>query len=565
MKKYLSVFLAFILVSALFVSASALNMTSADQILAGSDGHDLAGFGGNNKDDTQLGFIEEDTFTAWGWYSTENEVGIYDFGYEYNNVVFYGFEKYYGEDADIIAQQCGGVGESVRFRVEIPVIGGEDVTVKVVARMNDGSYEDVWNITYSSDNDRTFDDIVEYSGLFETIDPDKLNIVVDGGLDFNYAQNGDIVDVHISLINNDIISSARLKVIWSNYMKLLNAEYEICNPNDRNALIHTPDVLDEYGDPDWSSVGNSYIFNWIAGNEKFFPTGDCTFVTLTFQIDKYCDIDFLSVTIDAIDEDDFYYTDGTDIYGIPVKLISGGIDVNYVEPYDPYKYVERDYEEIRDGVLNIIVDGALEKNEARAGDLVDIKVNLVNNTLGLSSLRGRVFWSDKLELVSAKYDIAEQGSTNYLVNEPDLNEDLEPAWDELDENAFVLNWVDFDETVYGDVTFATLTFRVKNNIGYNEFLPVCIDVDPVDVFYGLGHHVPFETLDGGVDTLVDIMPGDLDYNGKINNMDVLMLFRHLNDRLDRKVAFGTVDVNEDGSVNNKDVVRLFDMATALDR
>ena len=724
MKKYLSVFLAFILVSALFVSASALNMTSADQILAGSDGHDLAGFGGNNKDDTQLGFIEEDTFTAWGWYSTENESGIAGFGYEYNNIAFLNSEKYYGEDADIIAQQCGGVGESVRFRVEIPVIGGEDVHVDVVAEMNDGTLLNVWSITYSSNNERTLQDIIneheavfeeldpdklnivadgglaenyacagdivdvkvrlinndiissckvkviwdenltllnanydifnpedkraifaypededgnpdwtrvgqqyvfnwlstnrkyaakgdcDYLTLtfkiaddcpvgflpisliaepedifddkdinipfktidggidvveFEKIDPDKLNIVVDGGLDMFFSQNGDVVDVSIRLINNDIISSARLNVKWDERLTLLNAEYDIYNPRDKNALIHTPDVLDEYGDPDWSSVGNSYIFNWIAGNEKFFPTGDCTFVTLSFLIDKYCETDFLDVEIEAIDEDDFYYTDGTDIYGIPVNLIDGGVHVTYVEPYDPYKYVERDYEEIRDGVLNIVVDGALEKNEARAGDLVDIKVNLVNNTLGLSSLRGRVFWSDKLELVSVKYDIAEQGSTNYLVNEPDLNEDLEPAWDELDENAFVLNWVDFDETVYGDVTFATLTFRLKNNIGYNEFLPVYIDVDPVDVFYGLGHHVPFETLDGGIDTLVDIMPGDLDYNGKINNMDFLMLFRHLNDRLDRKVAFGTVDVNEDGSVNNKDVVRLFDMATALDR
>ena len=561
MKKFLSIFLTFILVSALFVSASALHTTSADQILAGSDGHDLAGIGGNNKDDTQLGFIEEDTFIAWGWYSTENGSGIKDFFYEYNNVFFYGSEKYYGGDADIIAQQCGGVGESVRFRVEIPVIGGEDVTVKVVARMNDGSYEDVWNITYSSDNERTLQDLIDTTDvIFEEIDPDKLNIVVDGGLDFNYACAGDIVDVKVRLINNNIIKSCALELTWNENLTLLNANYDILKPGDSDSLTRRPE--DGAGNVDWTTVGHEYTFNWLAFKKQNCAEGDCDFLTLTFKIADGCKAGYLPIRVSDINPEDIFDYNEVDI---PFKVIHGGIDVNYVEPYDPYKYVERDYQTVSDGILNIVADGALGLNEARAGELVDFKINLVNNT-GISSLRADVYWSDKLELVSAKYDITDNGSDNYLINVPDdVDENEEPVWDYIDECHYVFNWIDLDEVIEGDQTFVTLTFRVKNNIGYNEFLPVNVYVDDVDVFYGLGHHMPFTVLDGGIDTLVDILPGDLDYNGRITNMDVLMLFRHINDRLDRRVAFGTVDVNGDGAVNNKDVFALFAMASALDR
>ena len=159
MKKILAIAIAVVMTVALFaVSASALHHTSADQIMAGSDGHDLAGFSGNDKNGTDLGAIDEEFFYAWGWYSTEVEGGIEKFGYRYGDTVILDSEKFIGGDADVIASQCGGVGESVRFKIEIPVLKGEQ-EVFAVAKLADGSLDDIWRITYSAENGKTLADI----------------------------------------------------------------------------------------------------------------------------------------------------------------------------------------------------------------------------------------------------------------------------------------------------------------------------------------------------------------------------------------------------------------------
>ena len=151
MKKILAIAIVAVLTVALCASASALVHTSADQVMAGSDGHDLAGFGGNDKDGTELGTITESSFFAWGWYSTECEGGITEFGYRYGDNVTLGSEKFIGGDADVIASQCGGVGESCRFKIEIPVVKGNDVEVYAVAKLADGTVEDIWRIVYTSE------------------------------------------------------------------------------------------------------------------------------------------------------------------------------------------------------------------------------------------------------------------------------------------------------------------------------------------------------------------------------------------------------------------------------
>ena len=151
MRKILAIAIVAVMTVALCVSANALVHTSADQIMAGSDGHDLAGFGGNDKDGTELGTITESSFFAWGWYSTECEQGITEFGYRYGDNVTLGTEKFIGGDADVIASQCGGVGESVRFKIEIPVVKGNDVEVFAVAKLGDGTVEDIWRIVYTSE------------------------------------------------------------------------------------------------------------------------------------------------------------------------------------------------------------------------------------------------------------------------------------------------------------------------------------------------------------------------------------------------------------------------------
>ena len=114
MKKILAIAIAVVMTAALFaVSAIALHHTSADQVLAASDNHDLAGFGGNDVAGTDLGAVTEESFFLWGWHSTECEQGIVEFGYRYGDTVILGSPKFYwenGEHADdkTIASQCGG-------------------------------------------------------------------------------------------------------------------------------------------------------------------------------------------------------------------------------------------------------------------------------------------------------------------------------------------------------------------------------------------------------------------------------------------------------------------------
>ena len=160
MKKIISAIITVLVISALCITASATEAMSADQILSGYDNHDLAKFGKNDPQNTDLGDIFEETIILWGWYSTEVDGGITEFGYRYGDALFLGSPKfYYGEDADEngraddegVARIAGGKGESVRFRIEVPVVKGEDIEVVGVVKLADGSIKDMWRVIYSSD------------------------------------------------------------------------------------------------------------------------------------------------------------------------------------------------------------------------------------------------------------------------------------------------------------------------------------------------------------------------------------------------------------------------------
>ena len=157
MKKILAIAIVAMMTVALCLSASALHHTSADQVMAESDGHDLALVGNNDKENTDLGAITEENIIVWGWHSTESE-GIDCFGYRYGDVVITDSEKYIGNDAETIASQCGGTGESVRFRITVPVLKGSQEVVAVV-KLKDGTVEDMWTIKYTAENGKTLADL----------------------------------------------------------------------------------------------------------------------------------------------------------------------------------------------------------------------------------------------------------------------------------------------------------------------------------------------------------------------------------------------------------------------
>lgn len=156
MKKIISAASVILLFAVFAIGTLAVGHTSADQVF-GADGlTDLAAVGNNDITGTDLGTINDDKITLWGWYADEQK--ITEFGYRYGDKTTFGSVKYTGGGDDaVIAEQAGKLGyadgESVRFRIEnIPVMKGENVELYAVAKLADGSSVDIWRLTYTSEN-----------------------------------------------------------------------------------------------------------------------------------------------------------------------------------------------------------------------------------------------------------------------------------------------------------------------------------------------------------------------------------------------------------------------------
>lgn len=140
--------------------------------------------------------------------------------------------------------------------------------------------------------------------------------------------------------------------------------------------------------------------------------------------------------------------------------------------------------------------------EAKPGDTVDVKIDLVNNVT-VSSVCLTVSWPKGLTLTNANYDIYNPKDKSAMVNEPDeVDEDYNAVWTGVT-SPFVFNWVSGKSEVKDDCTFVTLTFKVaddaagelavtaeaKNGLGNNDY--------PFDKD---GNTIPFEIVNGAVKT-----------------------------------------------------------------
>ena len=162
------------------------------------------------------------------------------------------------------------------------------------------------------------------------IESGKLNIVIDGGTEKTEVKAGEETEIKIKLVNNTTISSLKAKVFWPAELELISAEYDIYNSKDNSAMVNEP-IPDDKEDPDWSTVKEHYVFNWLTAFREV--TGDTTYVTLKFKVkDDAKAGDFLAITAE-IDPENVFNKDGDNI---DFKLINGGIYVlgsdNETEP-----------------------------------------------------------------------------------------------------------------------------------------------------------------------------------------------------------------------------------------
>ena len=158
----------------------------------------------------------------------------------------------------------------------------------------------------------------------------------------------------------------------------------------------------------------------------------------------------------------------------------------------------RELSKIKDGVLNVVIDGGTQMHYAAPGSEVEVRVKLVNNN-AISSLKADISWSDKLTLVNAEYDIRDGKDNSVFLHEPE-DEDGNVDWSTVNGH-FVFNWLSAMSSVKGDTTYLTMKFKVAEDAAPGEFLPVTATVS--DVFVDLDTDIEFNLVNGGVDVVED--------------------------------------------------------------
>ena len=185
-----------------------------------------------------------------------------------------------------------------------------------------------------------------------------------------------------------------------------------------------------------------------------------------------------------------------------------------------------------------------------AGEEVSVTINLKNNP-GISSMKLNVQYdSSILKPVSANI-------ASGFKNASGAN-----AIENISKNPIVLNWVLLGSGDINENTFATITFKIKDNAPKLKRGNIIITYDADDVYNSKDENIPFEISNGYVE-VVSYIPGDINGDGKVNNKDVTRLFQYLSG-MDVEVVNNALDVNGDGKVNNKDVTRLFQYLSGMD-
>ena len=185
---------------------------------------------------------------------------------------------------------------------------------------------------------------------------------------------------------------------------------------------------------------------------------------------------------------------------------------------------------------------------ARAGNTIQVPV-LIKNNPGITAVTVNVEYnSDIMTLKSA--------TNNNL-----LNGAMYTASSSTNENPYTMIWVVGTSDIKSNGTLATLEFEIKEGAEAGEY-PISISYNEDDIYNTNFENVHFYTADGMV-TVKDIMPGDVNGDGKINTKDAALLLQYfvaIVNSIDEEVA----DVNNDGKVNSKDASMILQYCAGWD-
>lgn len=179
----------------------------------------------------------------------------------------------------------------------------------------------------------------------------------------------------------------------------------------------------------------------------------------------------------------------------------------------------------------------VERVIAKAGETVSVGVLLENNP----------------GIVSAKVSLAFDSTLLHPLS-VEAGDFENTTFGPLDGSAVIINFMNSlqpNNTTNG--VLATVTFEIDEKATAGEY-PLTLTYDQNDVFDYDFNNVAF-TVENGLVTVPDYLPGDVNGDGELNNKDLSELLRYLNGwevSLTEKAA----DVNGDGELNNLDYVLL---------
>ena len=181
----------------------------------------------------------------------------------------------------------------------------------------------------------------------------------------------------------------------------------------------------------------------------------------------------------------------------------------------------------------------VESKTTSAGSTVAVNISIANNP-GFVTMGIQVAYDSNLTLLSV--------SDTGLIPGQMFSTEIE--------NPQPLYWANptatADCTVNGKI--ATLTFKVADNAEEGEYhIRVSYDYDNYDIYNQSGEAVQFATVNGTL-TVTDIVYGDVNGDGKVNNLDGMVLMRHLAKwpSYPASMISPGADVNADGRINNLD-------------
>lgn len=176
--------------------------------------------------------------------------------------------------------------------------------------------------------------------------------------------------------------------------------------------------------------------------------------------------------------------------------------------------------------LNVSVDIAIENNPGIVGMTLDVGYD-----------------SDALTLTEVK----DGGILGTNTHKPELT------------SPYTLSWS--NDTASSNITangvIATLVFKVSDDAELGNYpITLSYDYDNYDIYDVDINKVKFETVNGVV-SVKDVLYGDVNGDGRVNNIDRVHLTRYLAKWADyQEINLANADVNDDGKVNNIDKVVL---------